>query len=379
MTTATTAPSVRSRPPFRADHVGSFLRPRFLLEARDKFKAGAIDAAELRRVEDEAIRGVVKFQEDLGLRGITDGEYRRTYFHIDFLTQLEGVETKGGIAVSFHSSQGNVDFAPPVMHVTGKVRHVKDIQRADFAFLRAATTRTPKVTIPSPTMLHFRGGRGAISRDAYPELDAFYDDVAAAYRDEIASLYAAGCRYVQLDDTNLAYLCDEKMREGARARGDDPNELPRRYAALINAALRDRPADMTVCVHLCRGNFKSAWAAEGGYEPVAEVLFNDLRVDGYFLEYDDARSGDFAPLRFLPRDKIVVLGLVSTKLDRMETKDDIRRRIDEAAKHAPLEQFCLSPQCGFSSTVHGNEIHVETQAAKLRLCVDVANDVWGGV
>jgi 5-methyltetrahydropteroyltriglutamate--homocysteine methyltransferase len=379
MTTATAASSVRTRPPFRADHVGSFLRPRALLEARDRFKAGAIDAAALRRAEDEAIRGIVKFQEDLGLRGITDGEFRRTYFHIDFLTQLEGVETKGGIAVSFHSNQGNVDFAPPVMQVTSKVRHVKDIQRADFEFLKAATSRTPKVTIPSPTMLHFRGGRGAISREAYPELDAFYEDVAAAYRAELASLYAAGCRYVQLDDTNLAYLCDEKMREGARARGDDPNDLPRRYAALINAAIRDRPGDMTVCVHLCRGNFRSAWAAEGGYEPVAEVLFNELGVDGYFLEYDDARSGDFAPLRFLPKDKVVVLGLVSTKLDRMESKDDIRRRIDEAAKFAPLGQFCVSPQCGFSSTVHGNEIHVETQAKKLRLCVDVATEVWGGV
>jgi 5-methyltetrahydropteroyltriglutamate--homocysteine methyltransferase len=379
MTAATTAPMLRTRPPFRADHVGSFLRPRALLEARDQFKAGTIDAAALRRVEDEAIRGIVRFQEDLGLRGITDGEFRRTYFHIDFLTQLKGVETKGGIAVSFHSNAGNVDFAPPVMQVTGKVRHVKDIQRADFEFLKSVATRTPKVTIPSPTMLHFRGGRGAISKEAYPDLEAFYSDVAGAYRDELRALYAAGCRYVQLDDTNLAYLCDEKMREGARARGDDPNDLPRQYAALINAAIRDRPADMTVCVHLCRGNFKSAWAAEGGYEPVAEVLFHELGVDGYFLEYDDARSGDFAPLRFLPRDKIVVLGLVSTKLDKMETKDDIRRRIDEAAKFAPLEQFCVSPQCGFSSTVHGNDIQVETQAAKLRLCVDVARDVWGGV
>jgi 5-methyltetrahydropteroyltriglutamate--homocysteine methyltransferase len=374
---ATLAP--RSRPPFRADHVGSFLRPRALLEARDKFKSGTIGADELRRVEDEAIRGVVKFQEDLGLKGITDGEFRRTYFHIDFLTQLDGVETKGGINVSFHSTAGNVDFAPPVMQVTGKVRHAKDIQRADFAFLAGATTRTPKVTIPSPTMLHFRGGRSAISKEAYPDLDAFYADVAAAYRAELASLYAAGCRYVQLDDTNLAYLCDTKMREGARSRGDDPDALPRRYAALINDAIRDRPADMSACVHLCRGNFKSAWAAEGGYEPVAEVLFNELGVDGYFLEYDDARSGDFAPLRFLPKGKVVVLGLVSTKLDRMETKDEIRRRIDEAAKFAPLDQFCVSPQCGFSSTVHGNEIHVETQAAKIRLCVEVARDVWGGV
>lgn len=289
----------------------------------------------------------------------------------------EGVETKGGIAVSFHSAQGNVDFSPPVMHVTGAVRHVKPIQRADFEFLRSATVRTPKVTIPSPTMLHFRGGRNAISREAYPELDAFYEDVAAAYRDELRDLADAGCRYVQLDDTNLAYLCDEKMREGARQRGDDPDELPRRYARLINAAIADRPADMTVCVHLCRGNFKSAWAAEGGYEPVAEVLFNELDVDGYFLEYDDARSGDFAPLRHVPRGKTVVLGLVSTKLDRLESKDDLKRRIDEAARFVPMEQMCLSPQCGFSSTVHGNAIAVEAQAAKLRLVLDTAREVWG--
>jgi 5-methyltetrahydropteroyltriglutamate--homocysteine methyltransferase len=370
---------VRSKPPYRADHVGSFLRPKALLDAREARRTGSIDDAALRAVEDTAIRDIVRFQQDLGLRGITDGEFRRTYFHIDFLTQLEGVETKGGIQVKFHSNAGDVDFAPPVMQVTGKVRHVKDIQRADFEFLKSVTTRTPKVTIPSPTMLHFRGGRAAISREAYPDLEAFYADVAQAYRDELAALGRAGCTYVQLDDTNLAYLCDEKMREGARARGDDPNELPRRYAALINAAIRDRPAGMTVCTHLCRGNFKSAWAAEGGYEPVAEVLFNELAVDGYFLEYDDARSGDFAPLRFLPKGKTVVLGLVSTKLDRMETKDELKRRIDAAAKFAPLDQLCISPQCGFSSTVHGNEIHVETQAAKIRLCVDVARDVWGTV
>jgi 5-methyltetrahydropteroyltriglutamate--homocysteine methyltransferase len=366
-------------PPFRADHVGSFLRPRALIEARERFKAGTIDAAALRVVEDAAIRDIVKFQEDLGLRGITDGEFRRTYFHVDFLTQLDGVETKGGIAISFHSNAGNVDFAPPVMQVTGKVRHGKPIQRRDFEFLKSLTTRTPKVTIPSPTMLHFRGGRNAISKDAYPAMEDFFDDVAQAYRDEIADLAAAGCTYLQLDDTNLAYLCDTKMREGAKARGDDPDELPRRYAKLINAAIATKPASMTVCVHLCRGNFKSAWAAEGGYEPVAEVLFNELEVDGYFLEYDDARSGDFAPLRHVPKGKTVVLGLVSTKLDRMETKDDIKRRIDLAAKVMPLEQMAVSPQCGFSSTVHGNDIQVETQAAKIRLCVDVARDVWGGV
>jgi 5-methyltetrahydropteroyltriglutamate--homocysteine methyltransferase len=370
---------VRITPPFRADHVGSFLRPKFLLDAREQLRNGVIDAARLRGVEDEAIRGIVKFQEDLGLRGITDGEYRRTYFHIDFLTQLQGVETKGGIHVKFHSAKGEVDFEPPVMQVTGKVRHDKPIQRADFEFLRSITSRTPKVSIPSPTMLHFRGGRNAISTEAYPDLDRFYADVAAGYADELQSLGDAGSTYVQFDDTNLAYLCDETMREGARKRGDDPNELPRRYARLINAAIERRPKGMTVCVHLCRGNFRSAWAADGGYEPVAEALFNELAVDGYFLEYDDPRSGDFAPLRHVPKGKIVVLGLVSTKVGELESKDTLKRRIDEAAKFVPMEQLCLSPQCGFSSTVHGNDIAVESQAAKLRLVIETAREVWGAV
>jgi 5-methyltetrahydropteroyltriglutamate--homocysteine methyltransferase len=367
----------RTTPPFRADHVGSFLRPPELLEARDQFKQGDISKLQLRAVEDAAIRDIVRFQEDLGLQGITDGEFRRTYFHIDFLEQLEGVETRGGIAASFHSASGEVNFAPPVMHVTGKLRHVRPIQVADFAFLRSVTKRVPKVTIPSPTMLHFRGGRNAISREAYPDMEAFYDDVAACYREELKQLGAAGCTYLQLDDTNLAYLCDPKMREGARQRGDDPNELPRRYARLINAAISNRPQGMTVCTHLCRGNFKSAWVAEGGYEPVAEVLFNELAVDGYFLEYDDARSGDFSPLRFVPRGKMVVLGLVTTKVGQLESKDDLKRRIDEAARYVPLDQLALSPQCGFSSTVHGNEIARESQAAKLRLVVETAREVWG--
>jgi 5-methyltetrahydropteroyltriglutamate--homocysteine methyltransferase len=368
----------RTTPPFRADHVGSFLRPHHLLAAREQFRAGAITMAALRTQEDHAIRDIVRFQQDLGLKGITDGEFRRTYFHIDFLEQLEGVETRGGIPVSFRSNSGAVDFAPPVMHVTSKIRHVKPIQREDFAFLRSVTNQTPKVTIPSPTMLHFRGGRNAISKDAYPDLDVFYADVASAYGEELRSLGEAGCTYVQMDDTNLAYLCDQKMRDGARARGDDPNELPRRYARLINAAIADRPRGMNICMHLCRGNFKSGWAAEGGYEPVAEVLLSEMNIDGYFLEYDDARSGDFSPLRFLPKNKFVVLGLVTTKLGKLESKDDLKRRIDEAARYAPLENLCLSPQCGFSSTVHGNDIAVEAQRAKLQLVVDTATEVWGG-
>jgi 5-methyltetrahydropteroyltriglutamate--homocysteine methyltransferase len=367
----------RTAPPFRADHVGSFLRPKELLDARGKRQKGEISAGELRTVEDRAIRDIVRFQEDLGLQAVTDGEFRRTYFHIDFLEQLEGVETRGGLTAHFHSAKGEVDFAPPVLHVTGKVRHAHPIQVKDFAFLKGATKRVPKVTIPSPTMLHFRGGRGAISREAYPDMEEFFDDVAAAYRAEIAALGEAGCTYLQLDDTNLAYLCDPKMRDGARARGDDPDELPRRYAQLINAAIAERPAGMRICTHLCRGNFRSAWVAEGGYEPVAEVLFNELDVDGYFLEYDDERSGDFKPLRFLPKGKTMVLGLVTTKIGELESKDAIKRRIDEAARYAPLDQLCLSPQCGFSSTVHGNEIARESQASKLRLIVEIAREVWG--
>jgi 5-methyltetrahydropteroyltriglutamate--homocysteine methyltransferase len=369
--------SPRATPPFRADHVGSLLRPPELLTARAQFKQGALSAQQLRTVEDAAIRGAVQLQQEVGLQAITDGEFRRTYFHVDFLTQLDGVVEQGGLPVKFHKAEGDIDYAPPVMKVVGKVRHRQPIQRRDFEFLRSVTQATPKVTIPSPTMLHFRGGRAGISSEAYPQLEEFYADVAAAYAQELRSLADAGCTYVQLDDTNLAYLCDERQRAGARQRGDDPDELPRRYAALINAALAHRPAGMTVCVHLCRGNFRSSWAAEGGYEPVAEVLFNELQVDGYFLEYDDARSGDFAPLRHVPRDKTVVLGLVSTKVAGLESKDELKRRIEAAGRYLPLEQACLSPQCGFSSTVHGNDLAVRAQADKLRLVVDVANEVWG--
>jgi 5-methyltetrahydropteroyltriglutamate--homocysteine methyltransferase len=267
-----------------------------------------------------------------------------------------------------------------VIRVIDKVRHVKDIQLADFNYLKSQITKgsTPKVTIPSPTMLHFRGGRAGISKDAYPELDpAFYDDVAKAYGDELRSLSAAGCNYVQMDDTNLAYLCDDKMREAARTRGDDPNELPHRYAAFINKVVAQKPAGMTLAMHLCRGNFKSTHAAAGNYEPVAEALLSEMNIDAYFLEYDDDRSGDFRPLRFLAKDKLVVLGLVTTKFGTMESKDILKRRIDEAAKYAPLSQLALSPQCGFSSTVHGNNIAVEDQRSKLRLVVETAQEVWG--
>jgi 5-methyltetrahydropteroyltriglutamate--homocysteine methyltransferase len=281
------------------------------------------------------------------------------------------------MAVKFAGKKGTVDFAPPRLSVTGKLQHVEDIQKADFEFLKSNTRQTPKVTIPSPTMVHFRGGRQAIDIEAYPDMDDFFADLAACYRDEIQSLYQAGCRYLQLDDTNLAYLCDPKMREGARERGDDPDELPRAYAALINQAIDDRPGDLTVCIHLCRGNFRSAWVAEGSYEPVAEVLFNAINVDAYFLEYDDERSGDFAPLRFVPVSKTVVVGLVTSKVGDLESQPDLIQRVNEAARYVPLERLCLSPQCGFSSTVHGNEITEDDQWAKLELIVNTARTIWG--
>ncbi len=364
--------------PARFDHVGSFLRPKYLLEARDQKAKGQITAEQLRTVEDKAITEIVKFQEDVGLKSITDGEFRRTYFHIDFLDQLGGVKTD--IPVTFIKPDGSQELAPPVMKVVDKVTHAKNIQLADFQYLKSQVSagNTPKVTIPSPTMLHFRGGRAGISRSAYPELDpTFYEDVAKAYGDELRSLSAAGCNYVQMDDTNLAYLCDEKMREAARQRGDDPNELPHRYAKFVNMVVAQKPAGMLLSMHLCRGNFKSTHAAAGNYEPVAEALLKEMDLDAYFLEYDDDRSGDFKPLRFLPKGKTVVLGLVTTKIGTMESKDDLKRRIEEAAKYAPLDQLALSPQCGFSSTVHGNDIAVEAQRSKLRLVIETAQDVWG--
>ena len=373
--------TARTTPPFRADHVGSFLRPQYLLEARDQyFNQKSITAEQLRAVEDRAITEIVAFQQDVGLQSITDGEFRRTYFHIDFLEQLGGVKTD--IPVTVKKADGTEELAPPVIRVIDKVRHAKNIQLADFQYLkgRVAPGMTPKVTIPSPTMLHFRGGRAGISKEAYPELEpAFYDDVAKAYGDELQSLADAGCTYVQMDDTNMAYLCDEKMREAARQRGDDPNELPHRYAGFINKVVARKPAGMTLAMHLCRGNFKSTHAAAGNYEPVAEALLSEMNLDAFFLEYDDERSGGFEPLKLVPKGKKVVLGLVTSKRPAMEAKDELKRRIDEAAKYVPFENLALSPQCGFSSTIDGNPLTQDEQKAKLRLCVDVANEVWGGV
>jgi len=368
--------------PSRADHVGSFLRPTKVIEARDGFAAGTVDPGMLRQVEDEAIAELARWQEGLGLKAITDGEFRRFFFHTDFLLQLSGVQEKGGMKKAFKNASGNdVHFAPPVMLVTDKVEHARPIQRADYEFLarHVSAGHTAKVAIPSPTMLHFRAGRAGIPEDVYPTMEEFYADVASAFRDEIDDLAQAGCRYIQLDDTNLAYLCDEGHRSDALARGVDPDETPRAYARLINDSFASAPADMIKAIHLCRGNFRSSWSAEGGYEPVAEIMFNELDIDAFFLEYDDPRSGDFAPLRFLPKGKTVVLGLVTTKLGDIESRDEIKRRIDEATKYVDLDQLALSPQCGFASTVHGNDITTEQQAEKIRLCVELAEEMWGSV
>jgi 5-methyltetrahydropteroyltriglutamate--homocysteine methyltransferase len=364
--------------PAHYDHVGSFLRPKFLLDAREQKAKGSITAEQLRLVEDKAIAEIVKFQEDVGLKSVTDGEFRRTYFHLDFLEQLGGVKV-GEVTIGI-GADGKEHLMPPAIHVVDKVTHAKQIQLADYNFLKSQVSagNRAKVTIPSPTMLHFRGGRAGISRTAYPELEPdFYVDVAKAYGDELRSLSAVGCDYVQMDDTNLAYLCDVNMREAAKSRGDDPNELAHRYAKFINLVVAQKPAGMTLAMHLCRGNFKSTHAASGNYEPVAEALLKEMNIDAYFMEYDDDRSGDFKPLRYLPKGKTVVLGLVTTKFGAMEDKDALKRRIDEAARYAPMEQLALSPQCGFSSTVHGNDIAVEAQRAKLRLVIETAQEVWG--
>jgi 5-methyltetrahydropteroyltriglutamate--homocysteine methyltransferase len=363
-------------PPFRADHVGSLLRPPEIFTARQEVAAGTMSAADLRHVEDEAIAAMIPKLEATGIQSITDGEFRRAYFHLDFLQQLDGVTVTGMIASSSHSEE-TVGFSPPKVTVTGKLAHKKDIQVDDFCFVDAHTDRFPKVCIPSPTMAHFRGGRAGIDIESYPDLDLFFDDLARCYRDELAHLYAAGCRYVQLDDTNLAYLCDPEMRQGAVDRGDDPDELPRTYAALINSTIREVPDDMTVAVHLCRGNYRSTYFASGGYEPVAEVLFTELDVDAYFLEYDDERSGDFAPLRFVPDDRAVVLGLVTSKVPDLESADDLLARIEDASRFVDADQLCLSPQCGFASTMEGNALTEDEQWAKLSLVAETAERAWG--
>ncbi|HEX3176441.1 MAG TPA: 5-methyltetrahydropteroyltriglutamate--homocysteine S-methyltransferase [Methylomirabilota bacterium] len=364
----------RESPPFRADHVGSLLRPAPLHEARAKARSGALAAADLRRLEDELIRSAVARQAALGLQVATDGEYRREFWHLDFLRQLDGVGVTAPVGMTFKA-----DDVPPMATVTGRLRCTRPIMVDDFAFLKSvARTATAKLTIPSPAMLHLRGGRNAISREVYPDLEGFWADAAAAYRTAIAHIAAAGCTYLQLDDVSWAYLCDPKVRENFRANGDDPARLPRIYADAINAALADRPAGMTITMHTCRGNFRSTWFASGGYaDEVVDAMFG-IAVDAFFMEWDTERAGGFEPLRRLPPDKRVVLGLVTTKSGTLEPGDALRRRIDEAARHVPLERLCLSPQCGFASTHHGNALTEDEQWRKLERVVQVARAVWGG-
>ena len=372
--------AARTKPPFRADHVGSLLRPPALLRAREDAAAGRIIADELHTVEDEAIAEAVRMQQEVGLHGVTDGEFRRGSWHMDFIYALDGISTADDkVRVSFHNEQGDIEFMAAAAHVDGKVGVSETIFGDAYSFLAEhVTAGVPKLTIPSPSMVHYRGGRAAIDESVYPDLDGFWSDLTAAYREEVRRLDELGCTYLQLDDTSLAYLNDPEQRRYVGSIGGDPDAQHVEYIRHINEALDGRPDRMSVTTHMCRGNFRSSWVAEGGYDHVAEALFAELRVDGYFMEWDDERSGGFEPLRFLPKgDKQVVLGLVTTKRGALESKDDLKRRIEQASRHAPLEQLCLSPQCGFSSTVDGNALSYDEQVAKLALVVEVADEVWG--
>ena len=371
--------SKREKPPFRADHVGSLLRPPELLEARADFARERMSADELRAVEDDAIREIVRVQEEIGLQSATDGEFRRTSWHMDFIYQLDGIDPADEqIKVEFHNEQGDVEFTTAALSVHDRVGLSKTIFGDAFEALKSMTTKaTPKLTIPSPSMVHYRGGQAAISKDVYEDIDEFWRDLVAAYREEVTRLGDLGCTYLQFDDTSLAYLNDPKQREYIASIGGDAEHQHEHYIRHINEALADRPEGMSVTTHMCRGNFRSSWAAVGGYDFVAEALFNELEIDGFFLEYDDARSGGFEPLRFVPEGKMVVLGLVTTKRGELEGKDELKRRVEEASQYVPLDQLCLSPQCGFSSTVEGNLVTHEQQVAKLRLIVETAEEIWG--
>jgi 5-methyltetrahydropteroyltriglutamate--homocysteine methyltransferase len=370
-----------ARPPFRADHVGSLLRPKEVLEARDQLAKGEINAEQLTRIEDEAIRENIRMQGEVGLKSATDGELRRTSWHMDFIYQLGGIQKvqDDTIKVAFHNKDRDYEWAPPSAHVTGRIALPDTIFADAFTFVRdnVSAGQTPKLTIPSPSMVHYRGGRSAISEDVYPDLTQFWDDLAGAYRAEIANLHELGCRYLQLDDTSLAYINDPVQREHIKNIGGDPLHQHETYIATINKALADRPAGLTVTTHMCRGNNQSMWAAEGGYDFVADTLFNKLDVDGFFCEWDDERSGGFEPLRYLPKGKHVVLGVVTSKRGELESKDYIKRRVEEAARYTDLDQLCLSAQCGFSSTSEGNDLTEAQQWDKLRFIVEVAQEIWG--
>jgi 5-methyltetrahydropteroyltriglutamate--homocysteine methyltransferase len=376
--------SERPTPPFRADHVGSLLRPPELLEAREAHAAERLDDAGLAQAEDEAIRDVVRMQEEAGLRTVTDGEFRRASWHMDFIYQLDGIsKAPGNLSVKFHNAEGDIEFTPAALQIDGKVGVSRTIFAEAFEFLQsvASERQTPKLTIPSPSMVHYRGGRAAVDESVYPDMDGFWDDLTSAYAEEVRRLGELGCRYLQFDDTSLAYLNDPRQREmiASQGGGDDVEHLHEAYISHINEALAQRPEGMAVTTHMCRGNFRSSWVAEGGYDFVAEALFGELDVDGFFMEWDDARSGGFEPLRFVPKGKQVVLGLVTTKRGELESADELKRRIEEASQYVDVDQLCLSPQCGFSSTVEGNALTRDEQAAKLRLIVETAQEVWGGV
>jgi 5-methyltetrahydropteroyltriglutamate--homocysteine methyltransferase len=366
---------IRNRPPFRADHVGSLLRPPTLKDARARHERGEISDEYLRTVEDAAIEHAIARQAETGLHSATDGEFRRAMWHFDFLERLDGVESfRSDHGIAF---KGGIETQAKGLRVTGKIGFSTHPMVDHFRFLRDHTSATPKMTIPSPSVLHFRGGRKAVRTDVYPEMQEFYRDLGLAYRGAVQAFAHAGCRYLQLDEVNLAYLCDPEQRQILRDRGDDPDQLPRIYADLINTAIASRPPDMAVTMHLCRGNFRSSWIARGGYEPVAELLFNQIGVDGYFMEFDTERAGGFEPLRFVPKGKTVVLGLVTSKAGDLESVEDLERRIADAAKYVPIDQLCLSPQCGFASTEEGNSLTEEEQWAKLARIVEVARKVWG--
>ena len=370
----------RTSPPFRADHVGSLLRPPELLKAREDFQAGTIDALRLRAVEDDAIRDVVKLQRDVGLQSATDGAFRRASWHMDFIYQIGGISTApGDIKVQFRNADGVIEWKPAALHVGEKLHLDHTIFGDDFQFLQGLVSGdvTPKLTIPSPSMVHYRGGRAALDPEVYPDIEQFWADLTATYNEQVKAIAALGCTYLQFDDTSLAYLNDPAQREQMANKGEDAEHLHEAYIRHINEALDGRPEGLTVTTHLCRGNFRSSWAAEGGYDFVAEALFGELNVDGFFLEYDDARSGGFEPLRFVPKNKLVVLGLVTTKRPELESKDLLKRRIEEATKYIAIEQLCLSGQCGFSSTVEGNALTRDEQIAKLNLIVETATEVWG--
>jgi 5-methyltetrahydropteroyltriglutamate--homocysteine methyltransferase len=371
--------SERSTPPFRADHVGSLLRPRALLQAREDAARGAISADDLRAIEDDAIRDAIRMQEDIGLRSVTDGEFRRASWHMDFIYEIAGVrKADKSFRSVFHNASGDIEFTPAGVRVADKLAMDHTIFGSAFEFVRDnASIGTAKLTIPAPSLVHYRGGPAAIDPAVYPDMDEFWEDLGAAYADEVARLAAIGCAYLQLDDTSLAYLNDPEQRAEITRRGEDADHQHEIYIRSINRALRDKPAGMTVTTHMCRGNFRSSWVAQGGYDFVADALFNELNVDGYFMEFDDERSGGFEPLRFVPKGKYVVLGLVTSKKGELEAKDDLKRRIEEASKFVDVDQLCLSPQCGFSSTLDGNSLTRDEQIAKLRLVVETADEVWG--